>query len=187
MTSARERLLDTAAKLFYDQGIAATGIDRIVAESGVSKPTLYAQFGSKSALVAAVLQRRHDHRLTALDQHVRASSTDPRERLLAVFDWLADWHKGPGRRGCAFLNAAVELTDSDDPGREVILRQKRWMQDYLVELTGQAGAADPDRLGAELMLLVEGANARVLVEGGPGAARAARRVAALLVHEATTS
>lgn len=178
---SRDRLVDTAVELFYSRGITATGVDTIAARAGVSKPTLYAQFRSKDDLVTAVLERRHEHRVASLDTWVRERADSPRERLLAVFDWLAEWHATQGSRGCAFLNAAAEIVDPTHPAREVVRRQKHWMRDYLASLAEQAGMPNAERVGADLMLLVDGANARMLVDGDLGAANDARRVAGLLV------
>ena len=113
-------------------------------------------------------------------------------RLLAVFDWLAELYPRDAARGCAFLNAAVETPDADQPAREVIRRQKRWMADYLAELAADAGAADPAELGSQLLLLIDGASSRVLVEAGPDSAAErvirivgqARRAAEVLIASA---
>lgn len=185
--STRDRLIETAAELFYGGGITATGVDAVVARSGVSKPTLYRHFGSKPGLVAAVLEDRHLRRRRAVTAYVEEHASAPRERLLAVFGWLGCWHAGEGRRGCAFLNAAAEMVLPDDPAREVIARHKRWMRDYLAQLAGEAGLIDAEALAYELMLLIDGANARVLAEDDVGAAARARRVAQVLVAHAEPS
>ena len=180
--------MDAAHALFYEQGIVASGVDTVVAAAGVSKPTLYAHFGSKSELVAAVLERRHARRVASLRAWVADSSDDPRERLLAVFDWLAEFYGRDGARGCAFLNAAAETPDSGAPAREIIRRQKRWMRGYLAELAGDAGLADPQRVGSQLLLLIDGASSRVLVEDGPDEAAEvtaqARQAATVLIERA---
>lgn len=181
---SRSRLLDTATDLFYSQGITVTGVDKIAARAGVSKPTLYAQFRSKADLVTAVLEHRHDQRVASLDTWVVEHAANPRARLLAVFDWLGEWYATQGPRGCAFLNAAAEIIDPEHPARKIIRRHKQWMRDYLASLAEQAGLPDPERLGADLMLLVDGASARMLVDSDPRAAMDARRVAALLVEAA---
>ncbi len=165
-TDAREKLLDAASTLFYERGIVATGVDTVVAAAGVSKPTLYAHFGSKSELVAAVLRRRHASHLATLPAWLGEAADDPLERLLAVFDWLADLHTRGAPRGCAFLNAAAETPDADHPAQEIIRRQKHWLVDYIAELAASAGLAHPARLGSQLLLLIDGASSRVLVEAG---------------------
>ena len=187
-TAARDRLLDTAAELFYGRGITATGVDAVVAAAGVSKPTLYAHFRSKSELVTAVLERRHARRQTSLPAWVTARTDDPRQRLLAVFDWLADFYAAEGRRGCAFLNAAAEIPDPADPARDVVGRHKRWTRDYLAELAAEAGLDDPGRIGSQLLLLIDGASSRLVVESDPAAGREiaglARQAATVLIDAA---
>jgi len=175
------RLLDAASELFFEEGFGPTAVDKIVERSGVSKPTLYVHFPSKDTLLVAALERRHAERVSTLGAWVQAASSDPSEQLLAVFDWLASFHETQGARGCAFVNAAAELADPAHPAREVARRQKRWMRGYLADLAVQAGISRPEHLGADLMLLIDGANARVLVDGDVTAAHDARRVAAVLI------
>ena len=187
MASARERLVDTAEALFYARGITATGVDTVVREAGVSKPTLYAHFGSKSELVAAVLAERHARRSEELRAWV-AREDDPRERPLAVFDYLARWYEREGGRGCAFLNAAAELTGDGDPGREPVVAEKRWLLELFAGLCSEARLTDPERLASQLLLLVDGVSGRVVVHGPSAAGDAiadARRVAELLIAAAS--
>jgi AcrR family transcriptional regulator len=179
--TTRERLVGTAAELFYSRGINATGVDAVVAGSGVSKPTLYTHFRSKDDLIAAVLERRIGYQRDTVDDWVRAHAGTPRDRILAVFDWLADLHARGAGRGCAFVNAAAELADPAHPARELARQHKRWWRGYLASLAAEAGLADPDRVGSDLMLLFDGASARVSVDGDVGAARQARRVAETLL------
>jgi AcrR family transcriptional regulator len=156
-SSARDRLLETSARLFYEAGITATGVDTIAREAGVSKPTLYAQYGSKSDLVAAVLTARHERRVTEL-----ATADGP----LAVFAYLAEFYaREEGARGCAFLNAAAELVD-DDAARAAVVAEKAWLLERLTELSGD------ERLASQLLLLIDGVAGRVVVHG-PAAAPAA--------------
>jgi AcrR family transcriptional regulator len=178
-----ERLLGAAAGLFYRQGIAASGVDTVAAASGISKPTLYARFGTKSGLVTAVLQRHHEHRKASLETHLQVQAgTSARERLLSVFDWIADQHKDEWQRGCPFVNAAVELSHPDDTtAREVIRRHKHWFRGVLAELAAEAGAADPVAVASQLHLLIEGANARMLAEHDRDAITTARQAAETLL------
>jgi len=111
----------------------------------------------------------------------------PTDRLLVVFDWLGAWQASGGSRGCAFLNAAAELADPTDPARTVIAAHKRWLRGQLVCLAAEAGVTDPAEVGEELLLLVEGANARTLGEGDLDAANRARRAAETLVDAAQPS
>jgi AcrR family transcriptional regulator len=175
---ARDKLLDAAAALFYDHGINATGVDDVVRAAGVSKPTLYAHFGSKAELVAAVLERRHASRAGELE----AVGGGP----LAVFDWLADFYARDGARGCAFVNAAAELPHGG-PGAAAAAREKAWLRGELARRARAEGLRDPDALASQLGLLVDGVAARVVVEGHDAAAAAvtdATAAARLLVDAA---
>jgi AcrR family transcriptional regulator len=184
--SARDRLVDTAGRLFYADGITATGVDTVVRAAGVSKPTLYAHFRSKTELVAAVLEARHTARAAELQEWVMHED-DRRERPLAVFAWLASWYEREGARGCAFLNAAAELVERDDAARLAVVAEKRWLLGFLGDLARGAGLAEPDRIASQLLLLVDGIGGRVLVEGreaAPAAVADASHAAALLIGAA---
>jgi AcrR family transcriptional regulator len=163
--STRGALLEAAERLFYDHGIAATGVDAVVRASGVTKPTLYAHFGSKAGLVAAVLEARHARRRAELEARL-AQAGDP---ACALFDWLEGYYASEGARGCAFLNAAAE-----GEGMDAVRAEKHWLRDLLAEHTG-----DPRR-ASQLALLVDGISGRVVVDG-PGAAPAAIADARALV------
>ena len=161
--TARDKLLGAASELFYADGIAATGVDDVVRAAGVSKPTLYAHFGSKAELVAAVLERRHAVRAAELE----ALDGGP----LAIFGWLADFYVRDGARGCAFVNAAAELAHGG-PGRAAAAREKAWLRSELARRARAEGLDDPDGLASRLGLLIDGVAARVVVDGHKAAARA---------------
>jgi len=190
-TAARDPLLDTASDLPYDRGVTATGVDAVVAAAGVSKPTLYAHFRSKSELVAAVLERRHTRRTESLRAWVTVRTDDPRQRLLAVFDGLADFYTEEGWSGCAFLNAAAVTPDPGNPARQVARRQKHLTQDFLAQLARDAGLDGPERFGSQLLLLIDGASSRMVVEVDSEVAveiaEQARQVAAVVLDAATSS
>ena len=179
-----ERILDVASRLFYAEGIGAIGVDRVTEESGVSKPTLYAQFGSKADLVAAVLDRRRQQRQTALTAYLDQLSPDAGSRVLALFDWLAVAHAKPDFRGCPFTNAAAELPDQQHPARAVIAAYKIWMRDTLDDLAAADGLPATTPWGSALMLLIDGANARVITTGERTAIVDARRTAEALIGAA---
>jgi AcrR family transcriptional regulator len=151
---ARQRILDTATELFYRDGINATGVERLAAESSVSKRTLYQHFPSKTAVVEEYL-RGIDQRATRLATDT--SDQTPRQRLLAVFDTP----KAPTRtlRGCPFHNAAVEAAGTMPGVHEIVRVSKESFAEALTELAGQVGAADPRQLGNQLAVLSEGAAA----------------------------
>lgn len=179
LTPGARRILEVASELFYRRGIHAVGVDTIAAESGVTKRTLYDRFGSKDELVAAYLRAR-DRRWRELVRDALAAETDPVRRALAPFEVLDGW-LAPGSRGCAFVNAHAELPDPAHPGREVVAAEKRWLREQFRTALAEAGAADPDALALQLLLLHEGALVAFSAADEPGAARAAREAAASLV------
>ena len=180
---ARDLLLDAAARLFYADGIAATGVEAVARTAGVTKPTLYAHFGSKSELVTATLEARHARRTDELAAWI-AREDDPRERVLAVFGYLGDFYAREGERGCAFLNAAAELPAGDPATRAAVAAEKDWLLGWLADLARDAGLATPERLASQLLLLVDGIAGRVVVGGraaAPGAVADAELAARALV------
>ncbi|HEV8634491.1 MAG TPA: TetR/AcrR family transcriptional regulator [Chloroflexota bacterium] len=176
---ARERILRTAAELFYREGIRAVGIDTIVARSGVAKMTLYRHFASKDDLVVAYLRER-DARFWRWFERALASGATPRDQLVALFEAQAERVVQPDYRGCPFVNAAVEFPEPGHPGREVVLANKRAVRARLRELSAAAGAADPDALADQLALLLDGAYASAQALGGGPATRVAGAAAALI-------
>ncbi|MGI8562357.1 MAG: hypothetical protein ACR2MZ_02155 [Candidatus Dormibacter sp.] len=108
---------------------------------------------------------------------------------LAVFTRLADWYERDGARGCAFLNAAAEMVDPEDPARLVVSREKRWLADFLARLARDAGLRRPEQLASQLLLLIDGVSARVLVQGiraAPQVVAEATQVAVMLIAAAGT-
>ena len=156
---ARERLLAAAGELFYESGIAATGVDAVLGRAQVSPATLYAQFAGKDALVAAYLEQRYEVWRQTWDE-VLAERTDPVERLLSLFDAVVRYREREGnRRGCGFLAAATELP-AGHPGQAWLRADSRLLTDRLRELAAAAGLADPDEAAATLLLCYDGALAR---------------------------
>ncbi|MBO0866801.1 MAG: TetR/AcrR family transcriptional regulator [Mycobacterium sp.] len=151
---ARQRILNAAGELFYREGINATGVERLAAESSVSKRTLYQHFPSKTAVVEEYL-RSIEHRV--VDPLAQAADQTPRERLLAVFN--VPTAGGAPLRGCPFHNAAVEAAGAMPGVQEIVRANKRNFIDGLTELARQAGVADPHLLGNQLAVLYEGAAA----------------------------
>lgn len=185
LTPSGEKLADVAQQAFYASGIEATGVDAIAALAGISKPTLYAQFGSKRELVAVVLRRLHQQRRASLERYLNDRGGDPREQLLSVFDWLGGVLGEQGARGCAFINAAAEISDLGHPARAAIAAHKRWVRELLVGLARQADLSEPERLGEALQFLIDGVHTRILIDGDAGAWQRARLAAADLIaaHE----
>lgn len=177
LTPRARRVLEVASELFYARGIHAVGVDAIAAESGVTKRTLYNNFGSKDALVAAYLQNRHASWWCGLEERL-AGAAPP--RALTVFDVYAEGARSIGR-GCGFLNAAAELS-AEHPAYPVIRYHKRSVEERLCELITEDDPAEqePARLARHLFLLLEGAFAHHGIHG-EGLLTEAREIAGELL------
>lgn len=180
---ARAQVLDAADRLFYAHGIRAVGMDRIRDASGVPFRRLYRCFPSKDELVAAYLRRRDRLARQALRKHV-ARYRNPRDRLLSVFDWLHDWFGQAGFRGCAFTNAFSEVGADNRGAARAVRNHQKAIRAYLRELAEAAGAAEPDDLADQLLVLVAGALNTALISGTPEPARHARAAAVALLTNA---
>src|ERR1700743_2061369 len=154
--SARDRLLDAADQLFYEEGIHIVGIDRVIEKAGVAKASLYSTFGSKDELVRAYLTRRYDQRRTRITEWVNRYST-PRERLLAVFDALGESIGQSGYHGCAFANATAE-SSRGSVAEQVTPEDRGLTRALFTARARDAGAPAPGALGAQLHLLYDGVN-----------------------------
>ncbi len=174
--SRRDHLVNTALEMFCRDGFHATGIDKILAEAGVAKMTIYNHFRSKDELILAVLRRR--------DERFRHWFVRAVERLLAIFDGLEEWFGRPDFTGCTFINAAAEYTAQHDPIHAFSAEHKRLVEGYVRELAQAAEAADPETLAGSLMLLIEGAIALAHVTGTSDWARHARAAAEVLIADA---
>src|SRR6185369_7251640 len=119
-SEARQRILETADRLFYQEGIRAVGIDRIIAEAAVAKMSLYNHFPSKDDLILAVLEYREGNVLKFFRSSMERHANKAKNQLRAFFAALKDFFESPGFRGCPFQNAAVELADPTHPGSEFV-------------------------------------------------------------------
>lgn len=179
--SARDRILATASDLFYKEGVQNVGIDRIIAESGVAKMSLYNNFKSKDDLIAAYLQQQDESWGSWFTRRVEETATEPLERVLAVFDVLQEWFEKPNFRGCAFINSAVELADPQHPGHQVSLRHHHVIADYLLSLIKAAKLPHPDTIAQQLVILVNGATIVAMMEQNSDAAQQAKQAASVLI------
>lgn len=181
-TPAAGRVLEAASRLFYGRGIRAVGVDAIAEEAGVTKVTIYKNFGSKDNLVAAYLRARDERWRAWLEEAVERRASTPGEKILAVYDALGEWlGSDAGFRGCAFVNAATEIPDRAHPAREVMAEQKRWMLGYFARLATEAGLGGPEELAERLLILFEGATITYALRTGREPVRRARETAALLL------
>jgi len=180
--TARQRILDTAFRLFYARGLRAVGVDTIIAESGVAKATFYKHFPAKDELIVGYLDKVDQVWSDQLHTAAEAAGPGPAEQLVGLFDALGTACRRDGYRGCAFINAAAEAT----PGTAVhnrTIAHKRAVLGWMQGLARDAGASDPDRLARSLSLLLDGGLASGALDADPEVAAVARATAAQLVRD----
>ena len=180
-SSKREKLIDTALGLFCRDGFHATGIDKILAEAGVSKMTLYKYFKSKDELIIAALRRKDEQYRNWLMQEVERKAKLPYDRILAVFDALDTWFNQETFMGCVFVNAAAEYGDGNNPVHLVSAEHKRLICIYLTDLIRDAGYEEPEGLAEQLLLIIEGAIVSAHVIGERSVANKAKQTAIRLL------
>jgi AcrR family transcriptional regulator len=182
-SAARDRILDTAFRLFYARGPRGVGVDTVIAESGVAKATLYKHFPRKDDLVLAYLDKVDQAWLGALQAAANAAGDDPRARLVGMFDALASACRREGYHGCAFINTAAESdTGSDVHARTV--EHKRLVRAWVLDLAQRAGATDPRLLARQLTLLLDGGLSAGVLDADPAAPAAAKAAAQVLIASA---
>jgi AcrR family transcriptional regulator len=172
---AAERVLAVARRLFYLEGIRAVGVDEIVRQAGVTKPSLYRSFPSKDELAASYLRAYEQEFWKRFDAAVAAHPGNPRAQIVAFLSAVGERAVMEGYRGCGMTNATVEYPEPGHPARTVGEGNKRELRRRLRRMAADMGAADPDTLGDGLLLLIEGAyiSGQLFGPGGPAASVAA--------------
>jgi AcrR family transcriptional regulator len=179
----REKLVETALELFHREGFHATGIDRILATAGVAKMTLYHHFRSKDELILAALRLRDERFRNEFMRSVDKKSDQPRQRLLAMFDVLAELFCAGESGGCTFINACAEYADPNSPIHRAAADHKRMLLDYVSEIARLSGARDPERLAGQLCILLDGVIVTAQVSGNADSAVLAQQAADLIIRE----
>jgi AcrR family transcriptional regulator len=180
--TAKQRLLEAADDLFYTEGIHTVGIDRVIAHAGVAKGSLYYSFTGKDELVHEYLTHRHGNWAERVSAGIEAH-TDPRARILAVYDVLGTLFAQPDYRGCAFMNATAEAAPDSVEARAATTF-RAWVHTLFLDLATDTDARDPKQLAETLVLLYDGAVATAQMDKTPSAARTARRTAELVLDNA---
>ena len=176
---ARERILNAAQQLFREQGINSTGMDQLCAVAQVSKRTAYQHFASKDELIAEYLRQLDPDTMPEVFER---TDLTPRQRLLAAFENpLALTNDAMPL--CPFIGAAVEIADPAHPARDLAREYKKSVAARLTEAAREAGATDPELLGEQLALLLDGASARTRTRGTDATPTAAG-IAAMLIEQA---
>lgn len=184
--SVRRRLLDAADELFYAEGVCSVGIDRVIAQAGVAKASLYNTFGSKDALVASYLEGRSVGWQAHVARELPVRWETPEDRLLGVFELLGEWFAAPGYHGCPFINANAEARPGSGIGG-VTDKHREWVRSLLSGLAAEAGLADPEGLARRLSLLYDGAMVTAQLDRDPGAGEAAHQAATAILAAARTT
>ena len=185
-SEARQRILETADRLFYQEGIRAVGIDRIIAEAEVAKMSLYKHFPSKDDLILAALAYREEEILAFFRAAMEQHSKKLKNPLRAFFAALKDLFESPGFRGCPFQNAAVELANPSHPGTEFVRGHKQRFSEFLRGLIEQSVGKAAANVAPAVSILVEGAIMTAVIQGDPNAADVARDAAMKLVGQEKT-
>jgi AcrR family transcriptional regulator len=183
MAGARERILDTAYELFSRHGTRAVGVDRVIAEAGTAKMSLYRNFPSKQDLIVAFLERREERWTRAwLQAEVERRADAPDERLLAVFDVFGEWFARDDFEGCSFINVMLEFDDRAEPAREASVGHLAEIRGILAGWAGAAGIAEPDDFARKWHILMKG-SIIAAAEGDQHAAVRARELGVLLLAD----
>lgn len=153
----RDELVKKALQAFYRNGFHATGMDMLVAQTGISKTSMYKHFRTKEDLILAVLRLRDEHFRNWLYRRMEELANTPRQQLIAMFDALEEWFDEPGYKGCMFIKASSEYQDPSHPIHTQSAEHKRMLERHITELAEKAGLTDPSALARQLLLLKEGA------------------------------
>jgi len=180
-TDLRDKVLETAEQLIYQNGIHAMGMDLLVRTSGVARKSIYRYFTTKDEIAAQALSIR-DVRWMQWFRRETDKAETPQARILNMFAVLKSWFESEGFRGCAFINTAGEIGDANDPLRLVAKEHKQKLFDYALELCQQLDVPQPQALAKQLLILIDGAITLALVMGDHSAADSARDVAQHLLN-----
>ena len=185
--SRRDHLVQTALRLFLRDGFRATGIDRILGESGVAKKTLYHHFRSKEELIVAALRQRDGEFMAKVRASIarlapRQEGDPGMSRVLAFFDGLDEWFNSDSFNGCAFINAAAEYPDSDNPIHQACAQHKEQVVKALEDMLADVAPGEQGKLARELALLADGAIVSAHTAGYRQAARVAKGAARRLLE-----
>jgi AcrR family transcriptional regulator len=186
-SNLKERILQSASELFYRQGIRATGVDAIVKAAGTTKMSLYHYFPSKNDLVLAHLRKSAEAMRERILAGIEARASEPKTRLLAVFDVFGELLASDGFRGCPFINAATEATCDEEIFRQVSADFYQQIRLRFEDWASEAQARQPEMLARQWVLLISGAIVAEQMRRDSGAIAAARHAAEILLGQACAS
>lgn len=177
----REHILATASSLFRSRGINATGVDTIVAEAGIAKMTLYKYFQTKEDLIMEVISLRSREFYEWLSTRVTKGNSDPELKVNGLFDGIEEWLKNPECNGLAFIKASAEFPQTDSPINQLSVNLAEEFRSYLIKFATDVGAKQPESLGQQLSMLIEGAILSAQLSHDYQSLKFAREAALLLI------
>jgi AcrR family transcriptional regulator len=183
MTQTNERIAELAAGLFYEHGVTATGVEALSRAAGISKRTLYEQFGSKDGLITAAFAALDDQVFERFTKPAERAAT-PRAQIEQLFAGLEAAVGSPEFRGCAFTNASSELADPAHPAHEVVRQHKDRFRRWFLSRAREAGAADPALLARQLLIIQDGIQGESLIQRSAKPAQDGRRLVSALLDSA---
>lgn len=178
----REKILEVATSLFEARGIHASGVDTIIAESGVAKATLYKYFPSKNLLIIAYLKEKSDRFYAWIDEKLASEKNNSVAILFELCDLVEQWVTTPNFHGLPFHIASVEFPDPTHPVNHYSVELSKAFQDYLSKIAKIAGVKDADTLGQQLTIIFEGGALIERLSPGMGAAKRAKNAAITLIQ-----
>lgn len=185
MQAKRDVIVDSALRLFKQQGINSTGVAAISDAANTSKKTLYKYFSSKEELVLAALRKDDEIGRNALLNYIQRAQGEPIEKILSIFDFYHGWFNSPTFTGCMFTNSAAEIADTHEPSRRVCAEHKLIIAEYIEKLLRKAGVLEPVEKAKQLNLLLEGAIVYAFVIKDKNSAITAKSMAELILKQAT--
>ena len=180
-TAPRERILEVAGQLFYQNGIRAVGIDTIIAQADVAKMTFYKHFKSKDLLIVEFLKRRDENWRAWFEAAVYRLAPRAEDRPLAIFDALEERFLTADFRGCAFINTMVEIANGDHLAHQTAAEHKQKVREFVRSVLVAAQVNEAEELSKAFILLMDGAIVTAVREKNPDAAQAAKKIAASLL------
>jgi len=182
--SKRDVLIQRAFRIFYENGFHATGMDKLVKLTGISKTAMYRHFRTKEDLILAVLKLRDEQFRNWLMARVEELAQTPEQQLLALFDVLGEWFKREDYQGCMFIKASAEYQDDNHPLKAASAEHKRLLFTWFRKITSRTAVKNPDLLARQLLMLKEGAVVTAHLQGVEGVAEDARKAAISLINAA---
>jgi AcrR family transcriptional regulator len=178
--SPRDRLIDTAADLFYERGLPNVGINEVTERAGVARMTLYNNFDSKEALALAAFERQAAARRALIEKRLARARTAS-DAVKAIFDISEQFATTPRFRGCPFINVAVGGPHREGPMHALVRAHKAWLRARFRDIAARAGHRKPDTTAQQLLALLDGASVEAFIQGGVEPIRASKQAALILL------